>query len=205
MTEETALPAPVDAAAVDASAAEKPANPKARWYIIHAYSGFEKKVAQAILETAAQQGLSDKFEQVVVPTEQIVEMRRGKKVQAERKFFPGYVLAKMEMSDATWQIVKKTEKVTGFLGGGGTRPQPITEKEAMAIFQQMQTGAATPTRTVKFEIGEQVKIIDGPFESFIGTVEDTDEERDKLKVSVAIFGRPTPVELEFRQVDKVTG
>ena len=197
MTEEHAPEAAAPAAA--------PANPKMRWYIIHAYSGFEKKVAQSILETAAQQGLSEKFEQVVVPTEQIVEMRRGKKVQAERKFFPGYVLAKMEMSDATWQIVKKTEKVTGFLGGGGTRPQPISEKEAQAIFQQMQTGAAAPKRGVKFEIGEQVKIIDGPFESFIGTVEDTDEDREKLKVSVAIFGRPTPVELEFRQVDKVAG
>lgn len=194
----------------DASAQAAPdtapaGNPKARWYIIHAYSGFEKKVAQSILETAAQHGLSDKFEQVVVPTEQIVEMRRGKKVQAERKFFPGYVLAKMEMTDATWQLVKKTEKVTGFLGGGGVRPQPISDAEAQSIFRQMQSGAEAPKRSIKFEIGEQVKIIDGPFESFIGTVEDTDEDREKLKVSVAIFGRPTPVELEFRQVDKVSG
>lgn len=193
-----------NAQAPEASETPVAVNPNARWYIIHAYSGFEKKVAQSILETAAQQGLTEKFEQVVVPTEQVVEMRRGKKVQAERKFFPGYVLAKMEMTDATWQLVKKTEKVTGFLGGGGVRPQPISDREAQSIFQQMQTGAAAPKRAMKFEIGDQVKIVEGPFESFIGTVEDTDEDREKLKVSVAIFGRPTPVELEFRQVDKVS-
>ena len=178
-------------------------NKKMRWYIIHAYSGFEKKVAMAIKESAAQKGLSDKFEDVVVPTEEIVEVRRGKKVQAERKFFPGYVLAKMEMSDATWQLVKTTDKVTGFLGGGGTKPQPITEAEANAIFQQVQAGIDAPKRAINFDIGEQVKVIDGPFDSFIGTVEDIDEEKEKLKVSVSIFGRPTPVELEFSQVDKV--
>ncbi len=183
--------------------AEKPANPKMRWYIIHAYSGFEKKVAQAILETAAQHGLSDKFEQVVVPTEEVVEMRRGKKIATERKFFPGYVLARMEITDATWQLVKKTEKVTGFLGGSGIRPQPITEAEVQAIFKQVRDGVEAPKRAINVEIGDQVKVIDGPFESFVGIVEEIDEEREKLKVSVSIFGRPTPVELEFSQVDRI--
>ncbi len=175
-----------------------------RWYIIHAHSGFEKKVAQAILETAAQKGLSESFEQVVVPTENVVEVRRGKKTQAERKFFPGYVLAKMDMTDATWQIVKTTPKVTGFLGGKGIRPQPITEKEAMAIFSAVEEGAASPRHQVHYDVGENVKIIDGPFESFIGVVEDVDDGRSKLKVSVSIFGRATPVELNFDQVHKVT-
>lgn len=174
-----------------------------RWYIIHAYSGFEKKVATSIMEQAVQKNVADKFEQVVVPTEDVVEVRRGKKVQAERKFFPGYVLAKMEMTDATWQLVKNTPKVTGFLGGKGIRPQPITDAEAQAIFKQAEEGAASSRNTVHFEVGEQVKIIDGPFESFIGTVEDFDDERNKLKVSVSIFGRATPVELTPEQVHKI--
>lgn len=174
-----------------------------RWYIVHAHSGFEKKVAAAILEQAEQKGISDKFEEVVVPTEEVVEVRRGKKVQAERKFFPGYVLAKMEMSDETWQLVKNTPKVTGFLGGKGIRPQPITEAEAQSIFKQAEEGATAKRNLVHFDIGEQVKIIDGPFESFIGSVEDIDEDRGKLKVSVSIFGRATPVELTFDQVHKV--
>jgi transcriptional antiterminator NusG len=173
-----------------------------RWYIIHAHSGFEKKVAQAILETAAQKGLTGAFEQVVVPTENVVEVRRGKKVPAERKFFPGYVLAKMDMTDATWQIVKTTPKVTGFLGGKGIRPQPITEREALAIFNAVEDGVTSPRHTVHYDIGENVKIIDGPFESFVGVVEDVDEGRSKLKVSVSIFGRATPVELNFDQVLK---
>ena len=174
-----------------------------RWYIIHAYSGFEKKVAQAILETAAQNGLSEHFEQVVVPTEDVVEVRRGKKIAAERKFFPGYVLAKMDMTDATWHLVKTTAKVTGFLGGKGIRPQPISDREAAAIFKQVQDGVDSPRHTVHFENGENVKIIDGPFESFVGVVEDVDDGRQKLKVSVSIFGRATPVELTFDQVHKV--
>lgn len=174
-----------------------------RWYIIHAYSGFEKKVAQTILETAAQNGLSEHFELVVVPTEDVVEVRRGKKTAAERKFFPGYVLAKMDMTDATWHLVKTTAKVTGFLGGKGIRPQPISEREAAAIFKQVQDGADSPRHTVHFENGENVKIIDGPFESFVGIVEDVDDGRHKLKVSVSIFGRATPVELTFDQVHKV--
>lgn len=184
------------------TAAAAPKGKAKRWYIIHAYSGFEKKVAQAILETAAQKNLSDAFEQVVVPTEDVVEVRRGKKVSAERKFFPGYVLAKMDMTDATWQIVKNTPKVTGFLGGKGIRPQPISEAEAAQIFKQAEEGAKSVRTTVHFEIGEQVKIIDGPFESFVGTVEDVEEDRQKLKVSVSIFGRATPVELTFDQVHK---
>lgn len=182
---------------------QTPAGKAKRWYIIHAHSGFEKKVAAAILETAAQKGLSASFEQVVVPTENVVEVRRGKKTQAERKFFPGYVLAKMDMTDATWQIVKTTPKVTGFLGGKGIRPQPITEKEALTIFNAVEDGAASPRTTVHYDIGENVKIIDGPFESFVGVVEDVDDGRNKLKVSVSIFGRATPVELNFDQVLKV--
>lgn len=174
-----------------------------RWYIIHAYSGFEKKVAQSILEQAAQKGLSDAFEEVVVPTEDVVEVRRGKKVSAERKFFPGYVLAKMDMTDATWQLVKTTPKVTGFLGGKGIRPQPITDAEAQTIFKQAEEGAKSVRTTVIYDIGEQVKIIDGPFESFVGTVEDVEEDRQKLKVSVSIFGRATPVELGYDQVHKM--
>lgn len=191
------------APAAPAPTAAKPAGKPKRWYIIHAHSGYEKKVATAIKESAAQQGLSDMFEAVEVPSEEIVEMRRGKKVTAERKFFPGYVLAKMEMTDATWQLVRTTDKVSGFLGGGGSKPVPITQAEADAIFQQVQDGIDTPKNHIVYEIGEQVKVIDGPFESFVGTVEDIDEDREKLKVSVSIFGRPTPVELDYSQVDKI--
>ena len=189
----------------DPAAGQHAAAKGKRWYIIHAYSGFEKKVAASIMEQAEQKGLTSYFEQIVVPTEDVVEVRRGKKVQAERKFFPGYVLAKMDMTDATWQLVKNTPKVTGFLGGKGIRPQPITEAEAQNIFQQAEEGAASARNKVHFDIGEQVKIIDGPFESFVGTVEDVEEDRQKLKVSVSIFGRATPVELNFDQVHKVAG
>ena len=191
--------APLDTTPTEATTAK----PK-RWYIIHAYSGFEKKVAASILEQAAQKGLTEAFEQVVVPTEDVVEVRRGKKVSSERKFFPGYVLAKMDMNDATWTLVKNTEKVTGFLGGKGIRPQPISEAEAAQIFKQAEEGAKSVRTTIIYEIGEQVKIIDGPFESFVGTVEDVEEDRQKLKVSVSIFGRSTPVELGYDQVHKAT-
>lgn len=187
---------------VEAAAIVATGKPK-RWYIIHAYSGFEKKVAASILEQAAQKGLTDSFEQVVVPTEE-VEVRRGKKVSSERKFFPGYVLAKMDMTDATWQLVKTTAKVTGFLGGKGIRPQPITDAEAAQIFKAAEEGGKSVRNTIIFEIGEAVKIIDGPFESFVGTVEDVEEDRQKLKVSVSIFGRSTPVELGYDQVHKVS-
>ena len=176
----------------------------ARWYIIHAHSGFEKKVAQSIKEQAVQKGLTDKIEDVVVPTEEVTEIRRGKKMQAERKFFPGYVLVKMDLTDATWHMVKNTAKVTGFLGGGKNgRPVPITEKEAEAIFSQVRDGVGPSKSNIVFEIGEQVKITEGPFDSFVGLIEGVDEEKQRVKVSVSIFGRPTPVDLEFAQVEKV--
>lgn len=175
-----------------------------RWYIIQAYSNFEKKVSEAILAEAQIKGLADKFEEVKVPTEEVIEMRRGKKVQVEKRYFPGYVLAKMEMNDATWQLVKSTDKVTGFLGGGGTRPQPISEAEANAIFKQAEEGATNVRSTITFEIGEEVKITEGPFDSFIGNVDGVDDDRQKLKVSVSIFGRATPVELDYSQVTKIT-
>lgn len=175
----------------------------AKWYIVHAHSGFENKVRQAILEKAAQQGLSEQIEEVVVPTESVTEVRRGKKVQSDRKYFPGYVLVKMALTDQTWHLVKNTPKVTDFLGSvKGSRPVPIREEEAQSLFRQMSEGVEKPKRTVHFEIGEFVKVTDGPFESFTGTVEDVDEEREKIKVSVSIFGRPTPVELDYTQVEK---
>lgn len=175
-----------------------------RWYIVHAYSGFEKKVAQAIKEQAAQNGISQLIEEVVVPVEEVVEVRRGKKVAAERKFFPGYVMIKMELTDETWHMVKNTAKVTGFLGHGGKgRPVPITEKEAEAIFAQVREGIEHPKSQVSFDIGENVKITDGPFESFVGLVESVDDEKSRVKVSVSIFGRATPVDLEYSQVEKV--
>jgi transcriptional antiterminator NusG len=174
-----------------------------RWYILHAHSGFEKKVAQTILDQAAQHGMSDAIEQVVVPTESYIEVRRGKKVASERKFFPGYVLVKMVMNDASWHLVKTVPKVTGFLGGGGNRPQPITEAEAMRIFKQVEDGVERPKQGLVYEVGEQVKVVDGPFESFVGVVEEVDEEKSRLKVAVTIFGRATPVELQYSQVEKV--
>jgi transcriptional antiterminator NusG len=176
----------------------------ARWYIVHAHSGFEKKVAQSIREQAAQKNLSEKIEEVVVPVEEVTEVRRGKKVQAERKFFPGYVLVKMELTDATWHMVKNTAKVTGFLGGGkGGKPVPVPEKEAEALFAQVREGVAPARSSVVFEVGENVKIIDGPFDTFVGVVEGVDEEKQRVKVSVSIFGRATPVDLEYSQVEKV--
>jgi len=175
-----------------------------RWYIVHAHSGFEKKIAENIKEQAVQKNLQHLIEEVVVPVEEVTEVRRGKKMTAERKFFPGYVLVKMELTDETWHMVKNTPKVTGFLGGGGKgRPVPITEKEAERIFSQVREGVEHPKSKVSFEIGENVKIIEGPFESFVGLVEGVDDEKSRVKVSVSIFGRATPVDLEFTQVMKV--
>jgi transcriptional antiterminator NusG len=174
---------------------------EARWYVVHVYSGFERKVAQSIEEQARQAGMSDRIEQVLVPTEEVVEVRKGQKVNAERKFFPGYVLVKMAMTDDTWHLIKNTPKVTGFLGGRG-RPSPITEAEAQRILHQVQEGIERPKPAITFEVGEQVRVCDGPFTSFSGLVEEVDEARARLKVAVSIFGRSTPVELEYAQVEK---
>ncbi len=172
-----------------------------RWYIVHAYSGFEKKVAQSIREQADQHDMGDLFEEVLVPVEEVVEMRRGHKVNAERKFFPGYVLVKMEMNEDSYHLVKNVPKVTGFLGTDN-RPSPISEAEADRIRRQVQEGIERPKPSITFEIGEQVRVCDGPFTSFNGLVEEVDEERARLKVAVSIFGRATPVELEYTQVEK---
>ena len=173
-----------------------------RWYIVHAYSNFERKVAESIKERAAAAGYEDKFEQVLVPMEEVVEMRRGRKVASERKFFPGYVLVKMDLDDETYHLVKNTPTVTGFLGTDN-KPIAITEEEAGRIIQQVQDGVERPKPSVTFEIGEQVRVADGPFASFNGLVEEVDEERARLKVAVSIFGRATPVELEYAQVEKL--
>jgi transcription termination/antitermination protein NusG len=174
-----------------------------RWYIVQAYSNFEKKVAESIREKAEQNGLSDRFEYILVPTEKVVEVRRGRKVDAERKFFPGYVLVKVEMNDEVYHLIKNLPKVTGFLGADKSRPMPIPEAEAMRILHQVQEGVERPKPSVSFEVGEQVQVSDGPFASFSGLVEEVDEARARLKVTVSIFGRATPVELEYNQVEKV--
>lgn len=172
-----------------------------RWYVINVYSGFENKVAESIRELAGQKDMADLFEQILVPVEEVVEMRRGAKVKTERKFFPGYVLIRMEMTDESWHLVKNTAKMTGFLGGGG-RPTPVSDAEVDQILRQVQEGIERPKPSVTFEIGEQVRVCDGPFNSFSGLVEEVDEERARLKVAVSIFGRATPVELEYSQVEK---
>ncbi|MGA8771197.1 MAG: transcription termination/antitermination protein NusG [Rhodomicrobium sp.] len=173
-----------------------------RWYIVHAYSNFEKKVADAIRERATAAGLEDCFEEIVVPMEEVVEVRRGRKVSTERKFFPGYVLVKMDMNDRAFLLIKNTPKVTGFLGADN-KPQPISETEAQRILNQVKEGVDRPKPSISFEIGEQVRVADGPFASFNGHVEEVDEERARLKVAVSIFGRATPVELEYGQVEKI--
>ncbi|MDP7625831.1 MAG: transcription termination/antitermination protein NusG [Rhodospirillales bacterium] len=173
-----------------------------RWYVIHVFSGFERKVADSIEEQARQSHLSDEIEKVLVPMEEVVEMRRGEKVNAERKFFPGYVLVNMDMSDESWHLVMNTPKVTGFLGSRG-RPTPITEAEVNRIIHQVEEGIERPKPSVTFDVGEQVRVSDGPFASFNGLVENVDEDKARLKVSVLIFGRSTPVELEYSQVEKL--
>ena len=174
----------------------------AQWYIVHTYSNFEKKVAETIREQAKVQGLDDVIEEVLVPTEEVVEMRRGQKINAERKFFPGYVLVKMDLTDDVYHLIKNTPKVTGFLGAD-KKPMPISDAEAERILHQVQEGIERPKPSVTFEIGEQVRVADGPFASFNGTVEEVDEGRSRVKVAVSIFGRATPVELEFGQVEKL--
>ena len=173
-----------------------------RWYIVHAYSNFERKVAESIREQAKQRNLEDHFEQVMVPTETVTEVRRGRKVNAERKFFPGYVLVKMNLTDEVYHLIKNTPKVTGFLGTD-KKPMPISDVEADRILHQVQEGIERPKPAVSFEVGEQVRVSDGPFASFNGVVEEVDEARSRVKVAVSIFGRATPVELEFGQVEKL--
>jgi transcriptional antiterminator NusG len=172
-----------------------------RWYIVHAYSNFEKKVAESIREQVKQRHLDALFDEILVPTEKVVEVRRGRKVDAERKFFPGYVLVKCELTDEAYHLIKNTPKVTGFLGADN-KPMPITEAEAGRILHQVQEGIERPKPSVSFEVGEQVRVSDGPFASFNGIVEEVDDARSRLKVAVSIFGRATPVELEFAQVEK---
>ena len=176
--------------------------PASRWYIVHAYSNFEKKVAESIREQAKQRGLDDLFEQVLVPTEKVTEVRRGRKIDAERKFFPGYVLVKMKLTDEAFHLIKNTPKVTGFLGTGN-KPMPVTQAEVDRILNQVKEGVEHPKPAITFEIGEQVRVADGPFTSFNGIVEEIDEGRSRLKVAVSIFGRATPVELDFGQVEKL--
>ena len=172
-----------------------------RWYVVHVYSGFEKKIAQQIKEQAAQKGLADQFDEILVPAEEVTEVRRGQKVNSERKFFPGYVLVKMELTDEAYHLIKNTPKVTGFLGSG-SKPMPVSEKEVQRIVGAIEEGVERPKTTIHFDIGETVRVVDGPFASFSGSVEQVDEERERLRVTVSIFGRATPVELEYTQVEK---
>jgi transcriptional antiterminator NusG len=173
-----------------------------RWYVVHTFSGFEKQVARSLQEHIKNAGMQDKFGEILIPTEEVVEMKSGQKRTSERKFFPGYVLVKMDMEDETWHLVKAVPKVSGFIGGTGTKPTPISDKEAQVILQQVQEGVEKPRPKFSFSAGESVRVVDGPFQDFNGTVEDVNYEKSRLRVSVSIFGRMTPVELEFSQVEK---
>lgn len=173
-----------------------------KWYVVHAYSGYEKSVQRALKDRIERAGMQEKFGQILVPVEEVIEMKGGQKNISERKFFPGYVLVEMEMSDDTWHLVKDTDKVTGFVGGSAMKPTPISQKEVDNILQQIQEGVEKPRPKVLFEIGEAVRVKDGPFTDFNGNVEDVNYDKNKLRVSVSIFGRPTPVELDFNQVEK---
>ena len=173
-----------------------------RWYVVHAYSGYEKSVQRALKERIERAGMQDKFGQILIPVEEVIEMKSGQKSISERKFFPGYVLVEMEMSDESWHLVKNTDKVTGFVGGSAMRPTPISQKEVDNILQQIQEGIEKPKPKILFEMGEAVRVREGPFTDFHGNVEDVNYDKSKLRVSVSIFGRPTPVELDFNQVEK---
>jgi len=187
-----------------ASEAAVPAsnNPDMKWYVVHAYSGFEKSVQRALIERINRAEMQDLFGQVLVPVEEVIEMKAGQKSISERKFFPGYVLVEMEMNEETWHLVKSTPRVTGFIGGTGNKPTPISEKEVAKIMSQIQEGVEKPRPKVLFEVGEVVRVKEGPFTDFHGAVEDVNYEKSKLRVSVTIFGRGTPVELDFGQVEK---
>lgn len=173
-----------------------------RWYVVHAYSGYEKRVQKALLERIELNSMHDQFGDILVPTEEVVEVRDGKKRKSERKFYPGYVLVQMEMNDETWHLVKQTPRVMGFIGGTADKPAPITEREAEAILQRVQDGADKPAHKTVYEPGEMVRVIDGPFADFNGVVEGVDYDKSRLQIAVTIFGRSTPVELEFTQVEK---
>nr|WP_295773271.1 transcription termination/antitermination protein NusG [Rhodoferax sp.] len=184
------------------SPATSPVNPDLRWYVVHAYSGMEKAVERNILERITRSGMQSKFGRILVPMEEVVEVKNGQKKTTERKFFPGYVLVEMVMDDDTWHLIKHTNKVTGFVGGAKNRPAPISEAEVLKIVNQMQEGTDKPRHKVEFVVGEFVRVKEGPFTDFNGSVEDVNYEKSKVRVSVTIFGRSTPVELEFSQIEK---
>jgi transcriptional antiterminator NusG len=192
----------VEGPAAEVTAPAAPVNPDLRWYVVHAYSGMEKAVERNIQERIARAGMESKFGRILVPMEEVVEVKNGQKKTTERKFFPGYVLVEMVMDDESWHLVKHTNKVTGFVGGAKNRPAPISEAEVMKIVNQMQEGTDKPRHKIEFVVGEYVRVKDGPFTDFNGSVEDVNYEKSKVRVSVTIFGRSTPVELEFSQIEK---
>ena len=192
----------VETSAAEPAALAPATNPDLRWYVVHAYSGMEKAVERNILERINRAGMQDKFGRILVPMEEVVEVKNGQKKTTERKFFPGYVLVEMIMEDDTWHLIKHTNKVTGFVGGAKNRPSPISEAEVAKIVNQMQEGTEKPRHKVEFVVGEYVRVKDGPFTDFNGSVEDVNYDKSKVRVSVTIFGRSTPVELEFSQIEK---